>query len=153
MDTKKVMGCVLGAAVLLAGNAAAAEATFLPGLYEFKMSYPDDGPEVETSRECLTAAEAKQESLEQQLAKTVADSNCRFTQRTIGGGRFAMTGTCNNDGIRSTLKQSGTYSPTTMNVNMTMSMVPAPGAKPVDMRMVMSGKRVAAVCPPGTDKE
>lgn len=153
MDTRKLISCVLCAAALLGGNAAAAEVTFLPGLYEFKVSYPDDGPEVETSRECLTAAEAKQESLEQQLAKTVSDSNCRFTQRTIGGGRFAIAGTCNNDGVRSTLKQSGTYSPTTMAMNMTMSMVPAPGAKPVAMRMVMSGKRVAAVCPAGTDKE
>ncbi|TWI14361.1 DUF3617 domain-containing protein [Aerolutibacter ruishenii] len=153
MDTKPVISCVLGVVALFAGHAAAAEATFLPGLYEFKVSYPDEGPEVETSRECLTAAEAKQESLEQQLAETVSDSNCRFTQRTIGGGRFAIAGTCNNGGVRSTLKQSGTYSPTAMAMNMTMSMVPAPGTKPVDVRMVMSSKRIAAACPAGTDKK
>lgn len=153
MDMKSVISCVLGVGALFAGHATAAEATFLPGLYEFKVSYPDDGPEVEKSRECLTAAEVKQESLEQQLAKTVSDSNCRFTQRTIGGGRFAIAGTCNNDGVRSTLRQSGTYSSTAMSMNMTMSMVPAPGAKPVDVRMVMSSQRISATCPAGTDKE
>jgi hypothetical protein len=153
MSTRAMITSILGAAALCMVQTAFAEVTFQPGLYETRVSYPDDGQGVETTRECLTAAEAKQESLERRLAETVQDSNCRFTQRSIGGGRFNIAGTCNNDGMRSTLKQTGTYSTTAMAMNMDMTLAAAAGAPPVSMRMVMSSRRVAATCPAGTDKD
>lgn len=153
MNTTTLISGLLGFAALFTAHTAAAEVTFLPGLYETQVRYPEDGPGTETSRECLTPAEAKQESLERRLAETVRDSSCRFTQRSIGGGKFAIAGTCNNDGMRSSLKQSGTYSPTSMTMDMRMSVVVAPGAEPVATRMLLSSRRIAAACPAGSDKD
>lgn len=153
MSTRAMITSILGAAALCMVQTAFAEVTFQPGLYETRVSYPDDGPGVETTRECLTAAEAKQESLERRLAETVQDANCKFTQRSIGGGRFNIAGTCNNEGMRSTLKQTGTYSATGMAMNMHMTMAPAAGTAPVSMRMVLISRRVAATCPAGSDKD
>ncbi|KGM53653.1 hypothetical protein N800_07030 [Lysobacter daejeonensis GH1-9] len=153
MSTRAMITSILGAAALCVAHNAFAEVTFQPGLYETKVSYPDDGPGVETTRECLTAAEAKQESLERRLAETVQDASCKFTQRSIGGGRFSIAGTCNNDGVRSTLKQTGTYSATAMAMNMHMTLVASAGTAPISVRMVMSSRRVAATCPAGSDKD
>ncbi|QSX78696.1 DUF3617 domain-containing protein [Agrilutibacter solisilvae] len=153
MNRKTLIAGLLGGLTLCAAEVACADAAFLPGLYEVRVSYPSEGAGVETTRECLTAAEARQESLEWRLAEVVEDTSCKFTQRSIAGGRFAIAGTCNNQGFRSTLKQSGTYSPTTMTMDMSMTMQPMPGAEPVAMRMVMSSRRVAANCPAGSDKD
>lgn len=153
MNTTTVISGLLGLSALFTAHPAVAEVTFLPGLYETRVQYPDDGTGTETSRECLTSAEAKQESLERRLAETVRDSSCRFSHRTIVGGKFAIAGTCNNDGMRSSLKQSGTYTATSMTMDMRMSVVVAPGAEPVQTRMLMSARRIAATCPPGSDKD
>lgn len=153
MNTTTMISGLLGLAALFTAHAAVAEVTFLPGLYETKVRYPDDGPGTEASRECLTPDEAKVESLERRLAETVRDANCRFTQRSIGGGRFAIAGTCNNDGVRSSLKQSGTYSTTAMTMDMTLSVAVAPGVEAVGTRMVLTSHRIAAVCPPGSDHD
>ena len=153
MNAKTLAAVLVGGITLCAAGAASADAEFLPGLYEVRVSYPGDGSGVETTRECLTPAEAKEESLERRLVAAVNDSTCTFTQRTIGGGRFAIAGTCNNEGFRSSLKQTGTYSPTAMTMDMSMTMVPVPGAEPVSTQMVMTVRRVAANCPAGSDND
>lgn len=153
MNAKTLAAGLVGAIALCAAGAAFADALFLPGLYEVRVSYPGDGSGVETTRECLTSAEAKEESLERYLAEVVEDSSCRFTQRSIGGGRFAIAGTCNNEGFRSKLRQTGTYSPTAMTMDMRMTMAHASGAEPVSVQMVMSSRRVAANCPAGSDND
>lgn len=153
MNPKTLVAGLLGGLTLCIAGAACADAAFLPGLYEVRVSYPSEGSGVETTRECLTAAEARQQSLEWRLAEVLEDSSCRFTQRNIAGGRFAIAGSCDNDGFRSTLKQSGTYSPTTMTMEMSMTMQPMPGAEAVGMRMVLSSRRVAANCPAGSDND
>ena len=153
MNPKTFIAGLLGGLSLCVASAACADAVFLPGLYEVRVSYPSEGSGVETTRECLTAAEAKRESLEWRLAEMVKDTRCSFTQRSIAGGRFAIAGTCSNEGFRSSLKQSGTYSPTTLAMEMTMTMQPMPGAEPVAMKMVLSSRRVAANCPVGSDHD
>ena len=153
MNAKTLAAGLVGAITLGAAGAAFADAMFLPGLYEVRVSYPGDGSGVETTRECLTSAEAKEESLERQLGEVLNDASCQFTQRNIGGGRFAISGTCNNEGFRSNLKQSGTYSPTTMTMDMSMTLAPVPGAEPVSMQMTMSSRRIAANCPAGSDND
>jgi len=153
MNSKTLVAGLLGGLTLFVAGAACADAVFLPGLYEVRVSYPSEGSGVETTRECLTAAEAGQQSLEWRLAEVLEDTSCRFAQRSIAGGRFAIAGTCNNDGFRSTLKQDGTYSPTTMTMEMSMTMQPMHGAEPVAMKMVLSSRRVAASCPAGSDND
>ena len=153
MNPKTLLTGLTGLIFLCTADAAFAATTFLPGLYEIKVSHPGDDSGIETTRECLTPAEARQESLEQLLMQAVRDRNCTFTQRNIGAGQFAIVGNRNHDGIRSSLKQSGTYSPTAMAMNMTMTMMPVPGTEPVRMDMVLSSRRVAASCPPGSDND
>jgi hypothetical protein len=153
MNAKTLVASLVGAITLCAAGAVFADTMFLPGLYEVRVSYPGDGSDVETTRECLTSAEAKEESLERYLAEAVKDPSCKFTQRSIGGGRFAIAGTCNSEGLRSTLKQTGTYSPTAMTMDMSMTLVSVPGVEPVRMRMVMSIRRLAANCPAGSDND
>lgn len=153
MNTARLIAGLLGFGALCTAHAARAEVTFLPGLYETRVHYPDDGTGTEISRECLTPAEVQQESLERRLAEMVRDSSCRFTQRAIDGGRFAIAGTCNNDGMRSSVKQTGTYTTTSMTMDMRLSLVVAPGTEPVNTRMVMSARRIAVNCPVGTDRD
>jgi hypothetical protein len=153
MNAKTLAAALVGGIALCAAGTAFAGAVFLPGLYEVRVSYPGDGSGVETTRECLTSAEAEEESLEWRLAEIVKDPTCRFTQRSIGGGRFAIAGTCNSEGFRSSLKQTGTYSPTAMTMDMSLTTVPVPGAEPVIMQMVLSIRRVAATCPAGSDQD
>lgn len=153
MKPKGLVAGLFGALILCVAGAACADAVFLPGLYEVRVSYPSEGSGVETTRECVTAAEAKRESLEWRLAEVLADTRCTFAQRSIAGGRFAIAGTCDNEGFRSTFKQDGTYSPTTMTMQMSMTMQPMPGAEPVAMKMVLSSRRIAATCPAGSDHD
>ena len=153
MKAKTLVAGLVGAIALCAAGAAFADAVFLPGLYEVRVSYPDEGSDVETTRECLTSAEVKEESLERYLAEAVKDTSCKYTQRSIGGGRFAIAGSCNNEGFRSTVKQTGTYSPTAMTMDMSMTMMSVAGAEPVSLRMVMTLRRLAATCPAGSDND
>ena len=153
MIPKGLVAGLFGGLTLCVAGAACADVVFQPGLYEVRVSYPSEGAGVETTRECLTAAEARQESLEWRLAEVLEDTSCKFTQRSIAGGRFAIAGSCNNEGFRSTLKQSGTYSPTAMTMEMSMTMQPMPGAEPVGMKMVLSSRRIAANCPAGSDHD
>ena len=141
-----------GVVALSASGAANAETVMLPGLYETKVGYPGQGG-VETTRDCLTPDEVKTETIERRLAQAVKDPSCKFSSRSFGGGKFAIAGSCNNGGIRSSFKQSGTYSPTTLNMNMSMTMIPTPGAKPVAMNLVTASRRIAATCPAGTGDE
>lgn len=144
---------LLGAVTLSVAGTACADTAFLPGLYETRVSYPDDGAGVETTRECLTPAEAKQESLERRLAEAVQDGNCRFAQRSIAGGKFTLVGTCVSEGAKSSVRQTGTYTPTTMAMNMRMTVVAGPGAPPVSVDMVMTSRRLATICPAGSDQD
>lgn len=129
-----------------AAGAALANTTFQPGLWETKTRSPGR-PDVETTRDCVTPEETKRETLEKRLAEAVQDPSCKYTQRSIGGGKFAISGACNNEGIRSSFRQTGTYSPTAMTMNMSMTLVAAPGAKPVAMNVISSSRRIAPTCP------
>lgn len=156
MTSKTLLAGLAGLAglvILSAAGTACADTAFLPGLYETRVRYPNEGPDVETTRECLTAAEAKQESLERRLAEAVQDGNCRFAQRSVAGGKFTIAGTCVSEGVRSSVRQTGTYTPTSMAMNMRMTMVPAPGAEPVSVDMVMTSRRLAALCPADSDND
>lgn len=153
MDTKTVLIRTAALFALCNASAAIAATTFLPGLYETRVSYPGQGTSVEVKRECVTTEEARTESLERQLAEAAQDAACTYTQRSIAGGRFNIVANCNASGFRTSVKQTGTYSPTSMTMNMTMTLAPAPGAKPVRMETVMAGRRIAATCPAGTDND
>ena len=50
------------------------------------------------------------------------DSSCRFTQRTVEAGRFAIAAICANEGVTTSYKQSGTYGPANMTLVMTMTL-------------------------------
>ncbi|WP_126172003.1 DUF3617 domain-containing protein [Altericroceibacterium xinjiangense] len=134
---------------ILAANAAPAETRMLPGLYETRTSSPGK-PGGTKARDCLTPEDVKIRTIERQLAEAVKDGSCKLGSRTVGGGKFAVSGTCNNGGIRSTFKQTGTYSPTAMSMNMSMTMVPAPGARPISMTVVSTSRRIAPTCPAGS---
>lgn len=144
---------LLGAVTLSVAGTACAETAFLPGLYETRVSYPNDGPDVEITRECLTPAEARQESLERRLVEALQDGNCKFAQRSIAAGRFTVVAACVSEGVKSSVRQAGTYTPTSFAMNMRMTMAPAPGVPPVGVEMVMTSRRLAALCPAGSDKD
>lgn len=140
----------LAGSMLLASGVASADALFQPGLYETRVSYPGEGTAVEVSRDCLTPAEARSESLSVRLAEATRDPACRYTQRSIAGGRFAIAGTCTNDGIRTVVRQTGTYTATSMSLD-TRTTLSAPGMAPVTVDMRMSSRRLAATCPADRD--
>lgn len=147
--TSKYHLLVVAVVTAFPGAAALAETPMLPGLYETKTVYPGQGGS-DTTRDCVTPAEVRNATVERKLAETLKDQSCNFTSRSFGGGKFAIAGTCNNEGVKSSFKQTGTYSPTAMTFNMTMTMVPAPGAKPVSLNMSSTSRRIAASCPAGS---
>ncbi len=124
---------------------AAGETLMSPGYYETTTRFDGD-PEVERKRECLTPAEVRARPLERVLAE-LTEGRCTFSQRQIGGGRFAFVGACVNEGVRTTFRNTGTYTPTSYSVSLnSRTMV---GGTPIDIVMTTSSRRIAAVCPSG----
>ena len=152
MTLKPILILTAAVAGLSSAAPTLADTLFLPGLWETRTRSVGDN-DVETNRDCVTPEETRRETLERRLAEMVKDPSCKYTQRSIGGGKFAIAGTCNNGGMKSTVRQTGTFSPTTLNMTMAMTLVAAPGAKPVTMNIVSSSRRLAPTCPAGSDDE
>lgn len=128
----------------LAANAAG-ETMMAPGYYETVTRIAGD-PEAETKRECVTAAETKTRTLERILSD-LTEGRCTYTQRQVGSGRFAIAGACVNEGVRSTFRNTGSYSPTSFSLNLSSrTMV---GGAPIDVVLSSSSRRIAAACPAG----
>lgn len=124
---------------------AAGEAFFTPGYYETTTRYAGD-PEVERKRECVTPAEARARPLERFLVE-MTEGQCTYTQRQIGGGRFAFVGACVSDGVRSTFRNTGTYTPTSFSLSLnSRTMV---SGTPIDVAVTTSSRRIAPTCPAG----
>lgn len=140
---------LLASAALLGAGAAFAQTAFLPGVYETTTTWADGAKD--TSRHC--ARGGADHTLEKRLAAMSQDPSCKFTQRTIGGGRFAIAAACDNEGARSSYKQSGSYGPANMTMAMTMTIQPAPGQAPVTSSFTAVSRRVAAVCPADMTEE
>lgn len=149
MTTKIIAATLSLSAAALAGGAATAASsafTMLPGYYETRTTSPGD-PSGETVRDCVTSAEAKERTVERWLSETSKIPNCTFSKRAIGGGKFAIAGTCNNGGMKSSFTQTGTFSPTSLSMNMKMTL--NAGGKPVQMNVRTNSRRLAASCPAG----
>jgi hypothetical protein len=136
---------------LPASAAVLAETAFLPGVYETTTTHADGTKE--TSRHCATSKGVANDTLEKRLAAVTQDPSCKFSQQSIGSGKFAIAGSCNNDRMRSSYKQTGSYTPSSMTMNMAMTLVTAPGQTPVSMNFNAVSRRVAAVCPAGMTEE
>jgi uncharacterized protein (DUF849 family) len=133
------------------GAAAPGATAFLPGVYETTTTHADGTKD--TARHCATSKGVQNDTLEKRLAAMSQDPSCQFTQRSIGGGKFAIAANCNNEGVKSSYRQSGTYTPTAMTMNMAMTMQVAAGQKPVSMNFTAVSRRVAATCPAGMTEE
>jgi hypothetical protein len=137
---------IAGAAALgalLPAGVALAETAFAPGYYETTTRFAGD-PEPEIKRECVTAAEARTRTLERFLAETT-EGKCTYTQRQIGGGRFAIAGACTYEGVKSTFRNTGAYSPTAFSLNLVSRTMVA--GQPIDINLSTSSRRIAAACP------
>jgi hypothetical protein len=126
--------------------AAMADTTMLPGYYE-TVTRIAGKPGGTTTRDCLSAAEARTETVERKLAEALQAPGCTYSQRSLAGGRFALAGSCNQDGIKSTFRQTGTYSPTAMTMTNVMTM--STGGKPINLSLLINSRRIAAACPAG----
>ena len=146
MNTTKF--ALIALAPLLGAPLAASAAggtVMAPGYYETTTRFAGD-PEVERKRECLSPAEVRARPLERVLAE-MTEGRCTYTQRQIGGGRFTFVGACVNDGVRTTFRNTGTYTPTSYSVSLnSRTMV---GGAPIDIVLTTSSRRIAAVCPSG----
>lgn len=137
-----------GAALLAAGAPAAptlAQTTFAPGYYETVTRIAGD-PDPEIQRDCVTPAEVKSRTLEAILAEWT-EGQCVYTQRQVGGGKFALAGSCVVDGSRSTFRYAGAYTPTSFSA--TLSSRAVVSGQPLDMNLAVSSRRLAPVCPAG----
>jgi hypothetical protein len=136
-----------GLVTLPIAGAAFAGTTFLPGLYETRVSYPEQSSDVETTQDCLTQAEAAQASLERRLAEALQEADCTYTQRSIAADAFTIVGSCSSGGVASQIEQSGTYSPTSLVMRLRTTVAAIPGASPVSVTLLMNSRRVSASCP------
>lgn len=151
MTAKTLLTAATALAAAFSATAALAETAFLPGVYETTTTHADGTKE--TSRHCATSKGIQNDTLEKRLAAMSRDPSCKFSQRSIGGGKYAVAATCNNEGVKSSYRQTGTYTPTSMTMNMAMTMQVAPGQKPVSMDFKALSRRVAATCPAGMTEE
>lgn len=129
----------------LPAGLAMAQTMIAPGYYETVTRVAGD-PDTEVTRDCVTPAEAKSRTLETILAEAT-EGKCAFTQRQVGGGRFALTGSCVNEGVKSTFKNTGTYTPTSFSLNLVSRTVI--GGAPIDLNLTTTSRRIAAACPAG----
>ena len=137
---------LIAAAALALGlpaAAAIAQTSLLPGYYEIVTRIAGD-PEPDVQHECLTAAEAKTQTLEQVLAEWT-EGRCDYAQRQISGGRFVLAGACTLDGSKTTFHHTGTYTPTSFSANLSSRTMVA--GKPMDVKIATTSRRVAAACP------
>jgi len=150
MTTKAILASAGALVALFTAGAAFADTAMLPGLYENKVRMPQYDNETETTRDCLTPAEAKNATIERHLAETLKDKSCKYSSRSISGGKFTLAGTCVAEGgAKSSFKQTGTFTPTSLN--MTMTGFVTIGGQKMDIGMIMSSRRIAASCPAGSD--
>lgn len=127
-------------------DAAPGDTTFLPGLYETRVSYPEQGPDVETTQDCLTPAEAAQASLQQRLAEALQGADCTYTRRIVTADTFTLAGTCSSGGVVSQVEQSGTYSPTSLAMRLRTTVAATPGASPVSVTLLVNSRRLSPSC-------
>ena len=139
------------AAAAIGATGAAAGTAFLPGVYETTTTHADGTEDV--SRHCATSKGIQNDTLEKRLAAMSQDSSCKFTERSVGGGKYAIAASCDNEGVKSSYRQTGTYTPTSMTMAMAMTMQVAPGQKPVSMNFTALSRRLAATCPAGMTEE
>jgi|GEM_PF-5192254 len=151
MSPKTLLAGAAGLVALNCAGAALAETAFQPGVWETKTTFADT-KNVETNRHCAKAADVKRDTLEARLAAMTQNPNCKYSQKSIGGGKYAIAGTCNDAGIKSSYRQSGTYTPASMTMNMSMT-IAVPGQKPVSQSFTAVSRRVGAVCPAGMTEE
>lgn len=147
MHTRLFLAGLYGFSTLSAAAPAQAGTAFLPGLYEIRVSYAEDGADEEITHECLTPAAAAQESLERRLAEAVRERNCRFTQQRIGAGTFHVAGACSDGGVSARFEQSGTFSPTSLDMHLRTTATPAPGIAPASTTLRLSSRRISPDCP------
>lgn len=149
MTLKTIRAAAALIAISTTGTALA-ETVMLPGLYEtITRSAGED--DAETTRDCVTPAEVKTKTVERKLAEALKSKACTYTQRSFGGGKFALAGACSQSGVKSRFKQTGTYSPTTLNLNMKLTM--SMGGQPISVDLTSSSRRIAPTCPAGSDDE
>lgn len=133
------------AALLAAAPAAGALAatSFAPGYYETVTRIAGEA-EAEVQRDCVTPAEAKARTLEAILAEWT-EGQCTYSQRQVGGGRFALAGACVVDGARSSFRHSGAYTPTSFSADLSARTVVS--GQPIDLNLTVSSRRLAPTCP------
>lgn len=140
---------ILIAFAALASSAAPAialgQTMMSPGYYETISRVAGD-PQPEIKRDCVSAAEAKARPLETILGE-LTEGRCAYTQRQVGGGKFALAGSCVYEGVKSTFRNTGSYSPTSFSLNLNSRTLVA-GA-PIDVVLSVTSRRIAAICPAG----
>lgn len=148
MTPKAILAASAALAAVATASAALAETVMLPGLYETTTRSAGE-EDAEVTRDCLTPAEAKTKTVERRLAEALKSKACTYSQRTLAGGRFALAGTCSQSGVKSSFRQTGTYSPTTLTMNMRLSM--SMGGQPIGVDLVSSSRRIAPTCAAGDE--
>ena len=143
MNLKTLIAAAFVAAAVPA--ATLAQTTFAPGYYETATRIAGD-PEPEIQRDCVTPAEAKGRTLEAILAEWT-EGQCAYTQRQVGGGKFALAGSCVVDGSRSTFRYAGSYNPTSFSAKLSSRTVVS--GQPLDVNLTVSSRRLAPACPAG----
>lgn len=146
MSKMTLIASAAGVAVALYAGAALAETVMAPGYYETVTRFAGD-PDPQVTRDCVTAEEARARTVERELAKAM-QGQCAYSQRQIGAGRFAIAASCNDDGVKSTFKNTGVYSSTGFTMNLTSTTVV--GGQSASLNLTSTSRRLAAACPAGT---
>ena len=102
----------------------------------------------QTSAECMTPEQAANPT--GRMLNPKGGQNCQFTDNVFAGGTIRVHGTCQQPGGTSArMNMDGTYTATTMNVQLSSEMtMPAgmPGPRSLRMSGTMTGRRTGD-CP------
>jgi hypothetical protein len=153
-------------AIALAAACSGSAVSLQPGQWEHTMQFTSieapGMPEAQmaamrqmmgqprTESECLTPQQAANPT--GNMLNPQGGQNCQFSENTFAGGTIRVHGTCQQPGGGSaTMNMDGSYTATTMNVQLTSEVTMAqgmPGPRSLRMSGTMTGRRTGD-CPAG----
>jgi hypothetical protein len=133
-------------AVTVAG--AAEDGPILPGYWESTSKVTSPLPSSSTERKCISS-----EKINSYLTgPSNPHYTCHYDNRRIENGRAEMDGECvDNNGLRSKITVSGSYSATSFNLKGHLKVIL--GGLPIPVETSIDATRISAECPADAKRE
>ncbi len=130
------------AALLLAAPAQAQEQTILPGYWDVTNKISAIISQTKSEKRCITPAEVSKFV----MGPSNRHYKCDYPTRVFKNGKISLKGNCaTKNGSKADIQATGTYSPTTFNMEAKISTTYA--GVPLSGVATTTAKRISETCP------